>query len=147
MASSKRKIHNIPDISFGKGNVHGHISFDRLKGNMDTAQWWLGEQVLADCKPYMPIRTGSLQQRSHTEDNGRKVVFPGPYGHFQYEGLLMVDPETNSPWARKGAKKVYTDRLLQYSNPKATRRWFETAKANHGGYWIGRVKQIAGGKK
>ena len=149
MASSKRKIHSIPDISFGKGNVHGHISFDRLKGNMDTAQWWLGEQVLADCKPNMPFRAGNMTQNSKTEDNGRKVVFPGPYAHFLYVGLVMVDPDTGSPWAQEGAHKVYTDRRLQYTtqfNPKATHHWFEEAKAQHGSYWVGRVKQIIGGK-
>jgi hypothetical protein len=93
----------------------------------------------------MPLLTGSLQQRSHTEDGGRKVVFPGPYGRFPYGGKVMVDPVTGSPWARKGVKKALTDRSLTYSNPEATDHWFDTAKARNGEYWINGVKQKGGG--
>ena len=57
----------------------------------------------------------------------------------------MVDPKTGSPWARPGAKKVVTDRDLEYSNPKATPHWFDTAKENHGKSWVKKVKKIAGG--
>ena len=60
----------------------------------------------------------------------------------------MVDPETNSPWARPGAKKIVTDKDLDYDkshNPKVTDHWFDTAKARHGKSWIRAVKNIAGG--
>ena len=62
-----------------------------------------------------------------------------------YEGKVMVDEQTGSPWARPGAKKVVTDRDLKYSNPKATPHWFDTAKENHGESWVREVKKIAGG--
>ena len=67
------------------------------------------------------------------------------WGRFLYEGKVMVDPVTGSPWARKGAKKVVTERPLTYSNPKATPHWFDTAKDAHGIAWVKGVKQIAGG--
>ena len=60
----------------------------------------------------------------------------------------MVDPETNSPWARPGAKKIVTNRDLDYSkekHPKRVDHWFDTAKANHGVSWVKAVKNIAGG--
>ena len=51
----------------------------------------------------------------------------------------MVDPETGSPWARKGAKKkIVTGRNIDYSNPKATPHWFDTAKEKYGKTWIKR---------
>ena len=34
---------------------------------------------------------------------------------------------------------------LSYSNPKATPKWFETAKKNHGKAWVTHVKKQAGG--
>ena len=68
-------------------------------------------------------------------------------GRFLYEGKVMVDPVTGSPWAREGAKKVVTERSLTYSNPKATPHWFDTAKDAHGKTWVKGVKQIAGGGK
>ena len=55
----------------------------------------------------------------------------------------------------KGAKKVLvtefcrdipmTKEDLSYSNPKATPKWFETAKKNHGKAWVTHVKKQAGG--
>ena len=121
------------------------IRFDRFSRQFADAQQWLGDTVLEDCKPYMPIRTGSMQQRSRVNNGGREVEFPGPYARFQYGGLVMVDPVTNSPWARPGAKKILTDRPLKYGSPMATSHWFDTAKANHGEYWVSEVKRRAGG--
>ena len=136
---------HFPNFSFVGANFRVNLSLDRFSRQFMEAQQWLGDRVLEDCKAYMPHLTGGLQQRSHTEEDGKKVVFPGPYGRFQYGGKVMVDPVTGSPWARKGAKKVLTDRPLQYSNPQATDHWFDTAKAQHGEYWIAGVKQRAGG--
>ena len=61
---------------------------------------------------------------------------------------VMVDPATNSPWARPGAKKIVTDKDLEYdqgAHPQVTDHWFDTAKANHGDSWVRAVKKIAGG--
>ena len=140
------EMFHFPDISYVGTNFRVNLSLDRFSRQFTEAQQWLGDRVLEDCKPFMPHLTGSLQQRSHTEENGKKVVFPGPYGRFQYGGKVMVDFVTGSPWARKGAKKVLTERPLKYSNPQATDHWFDTAKAQHGEYWIANVKKRAGGK-
>lgn len=139
------EMQHFPNISFVSGNIRCEINLDRFSKQFAKAQQWLGDRVLEDCKPLMPLLTGSQQQRSYVEDGGKRVVFPGPYGRFQYGGLVMVDPDTGSPWARKGAKKVLTDRPLQYSNPQATDHWFDTAKARNGDYWIAGVKQRGGG--
>lgn len=130
-------------ISIVHGDIRVDIDFSRYEVGFAKAQWWIGEQVLQDCRAVMPMLTGSLQQRSHTEYGGTKVVFPGPYGRFQNGGLVMVDPDTGSPWARPGAKKVLTDRPLQYSRPEAVSHWFDEAKARNGEYWIRKVKEIA----
>ena len=136
---------HFPNFSYVGANFRVNLSLDRFSRQFTEAQQWLGDRVLEDCKAYMPHLTGGLQQRSSTEEDGKKVVFPGLYGRFQYGGKVMVDPVTGSPWARKGAKKVLTDRPLKYSNPQATDHWFDTAKAQHGEYWIAGVKERAGG--
>ncbi|NCC06719.1 MAG: hypothetical protein EOM30_01425 [Clostridia bacterium] len=138
-------MQHFPKVSYVSANFRCEISLDRFSKQFAEAQQWLGDRVLEDCRAVMPHLTGSLQQRSHTEDGGKKVIFPGPYGRFQYGGKVMVDPVTGSPWARKGARKVLTDRPLQYSNPQVTDHWFDTAKARNGDYWIAGVKQRGGG--
>lgn len=136
-----------PSITYVGDGFRVDIKLSRFSRQFAEAQWWLGKQVLGDCKQqFMPLLTGGLQQRSHTENDGRQVVFPGPYARFQYFGKVMVDPVTGSPWARKDAKKVLTDRPLKYSQPQATDHWFEEAKKRHGDSWIEGAKKIAGGR-
>lgn len=145
--------------------VHGHftaeVHFDRFSRQFAAAQQWLAEQVLADCKPFMPMETGSLIQRSYVDDGGRKVVFPGPYARYLYGGVVMVDAETGKgPMKipdgsggyllrfRKGATLKPTSRPLNYSttaNPQATDHWFDAAKAANQDYWLEQVKRIGGG--
>ena len=77
---------NFPKISYSDGGVHVTVDLRALDQRMREAQQWLGDRVLEDCKACMPLLTGSLQQRSYTEDDGKKVVFPGPYARYQYGG-------------------------------------------------------------
>ena len=139
------QMFHFPFISYVDARLRVEIDLGRFSRQFEDAQIWLGETVLEDCKPYMPLRTGSMQQRSKVNYDGTQVEFPGPYARFQYGGKVMVDSVTNSPWARKGAKKVLTDRPLTYSQPTATSHWFDTAKAAHGEYWVSEVKRKAGG--
>ena len=143
------------------GNFYAEIRFDRFSRQFAAAQEWLAEQVLADCKPFMPFQTGSMTQRSYVAEGGKHVVFLGPYARMQYEGKVMVDAATGKgPMKipdgsggyllrfRKGATLVPTDRPLNYSttaNPQATDHWFDAAKAANQDYWLERVKRIGGG--
>lgn len=139
------EIHHFPKISYVNGDFRTEINLDRFSKQFQQAQWWLGEQVLQGCRAFMPLSTGNMQQRSHTESNGKRVAFPGPYARFQYMGKVMVGVESNSPFARKGERKVVTDGPLTYSSPQATDHWFDAAKAQNGEYWVCGVKKIAGG--
>ena len=133
----------VEKIAYVSSGIRCEIDISRFREQFEQAQWYLGNQVLHDCKPFMPKRTGSLEQRSMVLREGREVEFPGPYARFQYMGKLMVDPDTGSPWARAGVQKVVTDRDLTYSagGPK----WFDAAKAAHGEAWVAEVKRIGGG--
>ena len=119
-------IKHYKDVSYVKGRVQVNLRFSKYGPRFAKAQEWLGQQVLADSKLYMPLKTGSLQQRSYVTEGGRQVVFPGPYARYLYMGKVMVDPETGSPWARKGAVKVVADRDLRFatggSRAKRTRQ-------------------------
>lgn len=140
------EMQHFPKFSYVSGNIRVELSLDRFSKQFKEAQQWLGDRVLEDCKPYMPHLTGKFQQRSHVENDGAKVVFPGPYGRFLYGGKVMIDPVTGSPYARAGAKKILTDTPLKYSNSQATDHWFDTAKDKNQEYWIEGAGKILGGK-
>ena len=129
------------------------VDLSRFDKQYGEAQWLLDNMVMTSMEPYMPKRTGTFinvtkAMSASIAGSGTVVAAAPPFGRFLYEGKVMVDPETNSPWARKGAKKVVTDKDLVYdesANPDVTSHWFETAKKNHLDEWLKDVKKTAGG--
>lgn len=126
------------------------VDLSRFEKQYGKAQYALDSMVMTSMQPYMPMRTGTFinvtkAMSAAIAGSGTVIAAAPPMGRFLYEGKVMVDPATNSPWARPGAKKVVTDKDLTYSNPKATPHWFDTAKKNHGASWVKAVKNIAGG--
>lgn len=147
------KTFHFPGFSLVQGDIKVDVSLNRFERQYERAQYYLDSQIMTDMVPYMPHRDGNFVnvtrlQSAALAGSGKVVAAAPPMGRFLYEGKVMVDPVTGSPWARKGAKKVVTERPLTYSNPKATPHWFDTAKDAHGIAWVKGVKQIAGeGKK
>ena len=146
------KTFHFPRFSLVQGDIKVDVSLNRFEKQYQKAQYYLDSQIMNDMVPYMSHRDGifvnlTRLQSAAQAGTGRVVAAAPPQGRFLYEGKDMVDPVTGSPWARKGAKKVVTDRPLTYSNPKATPHWFDTAKESHGKAWVKGVKRIAGGGK
>lgn len=126
------------------------VDLSRFNKQYGKAQYVLDSAVMKDMTPYMPQRTGvfidvTKAMSAAIAGSGTVIAAAPPMGRFLYEGKVMVDEKTGSPWARPGAKKVVTDRDLDYSNPRATPHWYDTAKKNHGKSWVNTVKKIAGG--
>ena len=148
---ASRTFH-FPGFSIVSGDIKADVSLNRFEKQFQEAQFWLDGQVMNDMVPYMPHRDGifvnlTKMRSAALQGTGKVVAGAPPQGRFLYEGKVMVDPVTGSPWARKGAKKVVTERPLTYNNPKATPHWFDTAKDAHGKSWVKGVKRIAGGGK
>lgn len=147
---AKRKMISKTHYNYSKPNLEMRINLSRFEKQFEDAQFALDSMVMTSMKPYMPQQTGTFinitsAQSASLAGSGTVVAAAAPMGRFLYEGKVMVDPLTGSPFARPGAKKVVTDRNLKYSNPKATPHWFDTAKENHGKSWVREVKKIAGG--
>ena len=147
---AKRKKISKTHYNYSKPNLEMRINLSRFEKQFEDAQFVFDSTVMKDMKPYMPHQTGTFinitsAQSASLAGSGTVVAAAAPMGRFLYEGKVMVDPLTGSPFARPGAKKVVTDRDLKYSNPKATPHWFDTAKENHGKSWVREVKKIAGG--
>lgn len=146
-----QKIHHFKDFSIRFANIRLDVNMKGLENKFNAAQLWLDNQIMQDMKPYMPQLTETLQNLTSAESaamlgTGQVAAAAGPYGRFQYMGKVMVDPVTNSPWARKKAKKVVTGRSLTYSRPGAQAQWFEAAMAQHKQQWVDGVAKIIGGQ-
>lgn len=147
---ARRKMIAKTQYNVSKPDIEMRINLSRFEKQFEEAQYALDSMVMEDMVPYMPHQTGTFinvtrAMSAALAGSGKVVAAAPPMGRFLYEGKVMVDPVTGSPWARAGAKKIVTDRDLKYGNPKATPHWFDTAKEKHGKSWIREVKKIAGG--
>lgn len=100
------------------------------------AEHTLAAQMAKDTEPYVPALTKSLSNRALVQDD--TIIYPGPYARFLYYGKLMIDPNTGSAWAPKGATKVVTGKDLNISTAvhgKAQSHWFEASKAQNLPKW------------
>lgn len=108
----------------------------KLASAAKRAEHAVAVQAAKDTEPYVPMLTGSLKNRTQVKDN--LIIYPGPYARYLYYGKLMVDPETGSAWARKGASKVVTDKNLVFTqsvHPDAQSYWFDASKAENLDTW------------
>lgn len=140
-------------FSVAQGDVKVNVSLSRFEKQFEKAQFALDNAVMTSMVPFMPMQTGNFIQRTRAMSealagSGVVVAAAPPMGRYLYEGKVMVDEVTGSPWARLGAKKVVTDRNLEYftgANPKAQAHWFDAAKAEDLKDWVNLTKRIAGG--
>lgn len=129
------------------------VDLSRFEKQYQKAQYAIDSMIMTSMEPYMPMVSGTFINvtkglSAAIAGSGTVYAAAPPFGRFLYEGKVMVDPETNSPWARPGAKKIVTDKPLRYSknaHPKATDHWFDEAKKHHGASWVIATKKIAGG--
>lgn len=159
MAKNKSLTKHFKGFSVVQGDLNIHVNLSRFEKQYQRAQFWLDSQVMTDMIPLMPHQTGTFinitrAQSASLAGSGVVIAAASPMGRFLYEGKTMVDIETGSPVARKGAKKVLVSQYsgktnaqenLTYSNPKAVPHWFDEAKKEHLKEWVKGVKEIAGG--
>ena len=133
--------------------INMEIDLDRFEQQFTQAQYLLDSMVMDSMVPFMPMQTGTFinvtrAMSSAIAGSGKVYAAAPPMGRFLYEGLVMVDPVTLSPFARKGVKKVVTDRKLvlnAHAHPRAQDHWFDAAKKADGDKWVVKVKRKAGG--
>ena len=144
------RVHHFEGFSIKKSGINIKVDMSRVEENFNKAQFALDSAVMTSMVPYMPRRDGSFINRTRAESaaiagTGEVVAASAPMGRFLYEGKVMVDPVTQSAWARKGAKKILTTKSLKYSSAQARAHWFDAAKQRDSEHWVQTVKKIAGG--
>lgn len=126
-------------MSYLKINIKDEFSSaltKKLEAAGPRAAHALAVQIQSDTEPFVPARNKSLVNR--TQVVGNVVVYPGPYARFLYNGKLMIDPDTGSAWATKGATKVVTGKDLDIKtsvHAQAQSHWFEASKSQNMEKW------------
>lgn len=110
-------------ITFNLSNIKS--KFDVID---DNVKLFANNSFYRNMEQYVPADTNMLYTNVTIDKNG--IRFKSPYARYLYYGKLMVSPTTGSAWAKKGEKKVLTDRDLIYNKERhslATSRWGEEA--------------------
>ena len=107
--------------------IHTQQCLNRFDVKYKKAQKWLDNEVLKDCDPYVPMRTGNLKRSgiNGTILGSGKIVYNAPY-----------------------AKKMYYGTNFNFSkdkHPKACAQWFEPAKASKKTAWLNGANKIIRG--
>lgn len=158
------KTTHFKGFSIIAGDLKVKLSLSRFDEQYKKAQYQLDGDVMNSMVPFMPMISGSFINTTRAastavQGSGQVYAAYGPQGRYLYEGKVMVDEVTGSPFARRGAKKVLVSQYagktaakenLEYTHqahPKAQDHWFDAAKAVDGKKWVRRVKATAGGGK
>lgn len=87
---------------------------------------WLGNEFKKLLDPYVPADTGTLSTNVKVTADDKKTVirYASPYAHYQYTGVVFVDPKYNvgaftngagKYWSRPGISKKATGRKLKHT--------------------------------
>lgn len=107
--------------------IHEMECISRFHPKYQAAQRFLDNEVLKDCAPYVPMRSGALMRsgQAGTTIGSGEVIYNAPYARRQYYGL---------------SHHFSTDK-----HPQACAQWFEKAKAVKKDAWIKGVNKIIRG--
>ena len=102
-------------------------TMSRFSPKFKRAQSWLDNEVLKDCDPYVPFRTGKLAQSgiTGTKIGSGKVIYSAAHA--------------------KGCYYAVNRRFSKSAHPQACAQWFEKAKAAKCKAWENGVNQILKG--
>lgn len=116
------------DLSGYKFHVDVAGTVGRYGPRYSRAQKWLDNEILKDCDPYVPMRTGTLVGsgiRGTSLGDGR-IVYSAPYARSMYYGLGM--------------------NFSKDKHQLACAEWFEKAKATKKDKWINGANKVLKGE-
>jgi len=93
-------------------------------------------QIAKDCNSNAPLKTNALRNSAirSAAVNDDYIRWDTPYAHFQHEGRVMIGEHSHSPWAKHGEKKIYTGRMLTYTNGGS--KWVEKTMGERLSAWV-----------
>ncbi len=106
--------------------LNKEYTVSRFNSRYQQAQTYLDNEVLKDCTPYVPMRTGALVRSGMdaTVLGSGRVVWNTPYASRCYYNQMNFSKD---------------------KHPLACSHWFEVAKASNKGKWIEGVKKVVKG--
>lgn len=134
-----------------KIDVNVDIDPTKFTSRVERANHALANEVMKDTDKFVPFLTGNLKNSARVD--GDTITYPGPYAHYQWEGIVYVDPKTDAAgiptrtgfFSRPGVTKVPSGRKLTY-HMQGQDHWIEPSKASNMEKWERfYAKELTGG--
>lgn len=133
--------------------IDAKVDIDPAKfaSRLERANHALANEVMKDTDKFVPFLTGTLKNSARVD--GDTITYPGPYAHYQWEGVVYVDPKTGAAgiptrtgfFSRPGVTKVPSGRKLTY-HMQGQDHWIEPSKAANMDKWERfYAKELTGG--
>lgn len=124
--------------------LHTDVDADKIMrnrglGRSSKVHVFMATRVDQLCDPYVPMSAQAgahLKNQTKITDRGKKLVYPGPYAHYQYKGLVMAGREP----------KHYTGGTLSYHwGTMRGKEWDKRMMADHSKELANDVEKYIGG--
>lgn len=122
-------------------------------GDMQVFVTELARQYMNQYVPTSGSDGRGLRASTRLVDNHTAIEYATPYSHYQYRGLLFVDPITLKGaffkegygfWSRPGVDKIPDPegRKLNYTNPKASSYWDKKMLKEDGPQFFNAIQEM-----
>ena len=114
-----------------------HTLAKRGMGKDHALRKYLANRVRLRCDPYVPMQSGTLKNTAQVSRGGEFIVYPQPYAHYQYHGIVMAGR----------APKHYTGEPVAYHGaPMRGKQWDKRMMADHAQDVVRGLAMFVGGK-
>ena len=86
----------------------------------------IANKIVELAAPYTPFQQGILSKPIISSD-GSKIIYPQPYAHYQYEGIVRGPNYTNGDrfWSGNAPKQPTGAKLTYSGAPMRGAKWIE----------------------
>lgn len=92
------------------------IMRNRGLGDNGAVAKFMASEVKRLCDPYVPFQQGTLKNSAKIDGGGKRLIYPGPYAHYQHEGKVYGPniPLGNGKFISGKAPKHPTGKSISY---------------------------------
>ena len=107
---------------------------NRGLGGNGTVAKFIASEVKRLSEPYVPFQQGTLKNSAKIAGNGKHLIYPGPYAHYQHTGMVYGPniPLGNGKFISGKAPKHPTGKRIKYhGGPMRGDHWEKRMMADH----------------
>lgn len=106
---------------------------NRGLGSNGLVAKFMASEVKRLCEPYVPMQQGVMKNSAQISGNGKYLIYPGPYAHYQHTGEVYGPniPLGDGRFISKAPKHPTGKRIQYHGGPMRGDHWEKRMMADH----------------